>query len=119
MSAVARCRSHLLSIKVTAWIPISARYHVARSSDVDSMDASISATAVIATLAVRPYSTISLVPVAGHLFRHHSLAAHQLHHAHISAWSLSLAGIQLRINAISGTAHLALCQSQENVLGGM
>lgn len=110
MSAVARCRSHLLSIKVTAWIPISARYHVARSSGVDSMDASISATAVTATLAVRPFSMISLVPVAGHLFRHRSHVVHQLHHAHTSAWSLSLAGIQLHINAILGTAHLALCQ---------
>jgi hypothetical protein len=110
VSVVARCRSRLLSMKVATWIPISARYLVVRSSVVGSMDASISATAVTANLAVRPYSVSSLVPVAGHLFRHHSRAAHQLHRAHTSAWSLGLVGIQLRINAILGTAHLALCQ---------
>jgi hypothetical protein len=95
---------------VATWIPISARYLVVRSSVVGSMDASISATAVTANLAVRPYSVSSLVPVAGHLFRRHSRAAHQLHHAHTSAWSLSLVGIQRRINAILGTAHLVLCR---------
>ena len=110
MSVVARFLSRLLSMKVTPWIPISARYLVARSSVVGSMDASISATVVTVILAARPYSMISAVPVAGHLFRHHSRAAHQFHHAHTSAWSLSLVGIQLRINAILGTARLALCQ---------
>lgn len=110
MSAVARYQSRLLSMKVTIWIPISARYLVARSSGVDSMDASISAIVVTAILAVRPYSMISLVPVAGHLFHHRNLAAHQLLHAHTSAWFPSLADIQLHINVISGTAHLVLFQ---------
>lgn len=110
MRPVARCRSHLLSMKVTTWILISARYHVARSSGVDSMDASISATVVTVILAARPYSVSSLVPVEGHLFRHRSRVAHQLHHAHTSASSLSLVGIQLHTNAILGTARLALCQ---------
>jgi len=110
VSCVARCRSRLLSMKVMAWILISARYRAARSSGVGSMVASISATAVTAILAARPYSVSSLVPVEGHLFRRRSHAARRLHHAHTSAWSLSPVGIQLRINAILGTAHLALCR---------
>jgi hypothetical protein len=83
---------------------------VARSSGVGSTDASISATAVTAILATRPYSVNSLVPVAGHLFCHRSRAAHQLHHARTSALSLNLVGIQLRIDAILETACLAWCQ---------
>lgn len=110
MSAVAHCRSHLLSLKAETGIPISVRYRVARSSDAGNMDASNSATVVTAYPVVRPYSMISLVLVAGLLSRHRCLAAHQLHHAHTSAWSPSLAGIQPRINVILGTAHLALCQ---------
>lgn len=110
VSVVAHCRGSSHSLKVVTGIPISARYHVPRSSGVGSMYASCSATVVTARPAWRPYSLISLVPVAELLSRHRCLVAHQLHHARISAQSPSRAVIQPHIHAILGTARLALCQ---------
>lgn len=110
VSAVAHCLGSLLSLKVANGIPISARYHAARSSDVGSMHAIYCATAVIAHPAWKLYSLMSLVPVAGLLFHHLSLVGHQLHLAHFSAQFLSLVAIQPHIHAILGTALLVLCQ---------
>lgn len=109
-SAVAHYQGSLLSLKVVTGIPISARYHVARSSVVGSMHASYSATAVIVRPVWRLYLLISLVPVAELLSRHLCLVARLLHHAHISVQSPSLVAIQPHIHAILGTVRLASCQ---------
>jgi hypothetical protein len=58
VSAVAHFQSRSLGLKGVIGIPISARYRVARSSGVDSMDASFSAIVVTARPALRPYSMI-------------------------------------------------------------
>lgn len=110
VSAVVHCQGSSLSLKVVTGIPISARYHVGRSSAVGSMHASYSATAVIARPVWRLYSLISLVPVAELLSRHLCLVAHQLHHAHISVQSPSLVAIQPHIHVILETVHLVSCQ---------
>ena len=110
VSSVVHCRGKLHSLKVVTGILISARYHVARSSDVGSMHASYSATVVIAHPAWRLYSLISLVPVAELLSRHLCLVEHRHHLVHISAQFPSLADILPRIHAILGIVRLVLCQ---------
>ena len=110
VSSVVHCLENLHSLKVATGIPISARYHVARSSVVGSIRASYSATVVIARRAWRLYSLISLVPVAELLSHHLCLVEHQHHLVRISVQFPSLVDIQPRIHAILGTVRLVWCR---------
>lgn len=110
VSAAAHWQGSSLRLKVVTGIPISARYHVARSSVVGSMHASYSATAVIVRPVWKLYLLTSLVPVEELPSRHLCLVARRLHHAHISVQSPSLVAIQPHIHAILGTVRRASCQ---------